>query len=123
MLTVADDDLDRLDLVFAALTNRRRRQIVLALALQPASIAQLAEQQGASLPAIHRHILALEDAGLVHRRKSGRVNYLALTREGLIPVQQWLSAFNTYWGSDSETLDNYIEGITRSGGTEKGTEE
>ena len=116
MLTVEDE---RLDLVFAALASPRRRQIVSTLALHPASIAQLADEQGSSLPAIHRHIVALEDAGLIHRRKSGRVNFVALTRAGLALAQGWLGRFHTYWGSDSETLDNYIAGIARAnGGTE-----
>jgi DNA-binding transcriptional ArsR family regulator len=108
MLTMTDSDEERLDLVFAALANRRRRQIVTTLALHPASIAQLAEEQDSSLPAIHRHIVALEDAGLIHRRKSGRVNFLALTRSGLTLSRNWLADFQTFWGSDEETLDNYI---------------
>ena len=114
MLTVEDDD--RLDLVFSALASRRRRQIVSTLALHPASIAQLADEQGSSLPAIHRHIVTLEDAGLIHRRKSGRVNFLALTRAGLALAQEWLGDFHTYWGSDEETLDNYLAGIARANG-------
>jgi DNA-binding transcriptional ArsR family regulator len=118
VLTVEDDAQleDRLDLVFSALASRRRRQIVSTLALHPASIAQLADEQGSSLPAIHRHIVALEDAGLIHRRKAGRVNFLALTRAGLALAQGWLGGFHTYWGSDEETLDNYLAGIARANG-------
>jgi DNA-binding transcriptional ArsR family regulator len=105
---MTESDEERLDLVFAALANRRRRQIVSTLALHPASIAQLADEQQSSLPAIHRHIVALEDAGLIHRRKSGRVNFLALTRAGLGLGRDWFAVFQTSWGSDEETLDNYI---------------
>jgi DNA-binding transcriptional ArsR family regulator len=112
MLSVAEEE--RLDLVFAALANRRRRAIVLSLATKPASIAQLALEQGMSLPAIHRHILALEDADLVHRRKSGRVNYLAISRAGLALALDWLGAFRPHWGSDQESLENYIAGIERA---------
>jgi DNA-binding transcriptional ArsR family regulator len=112
MLSVADEE--KLDLVFAALANRRRRAIVLSLASKPASIAQLAQEHGMSLPAIHRHILALEDADLVHRRKSGRVNYLAISRAGLALALDWLSGFHPHWGSDRESLENYIAGIERA---------
>lgn len=120
MLTVGEND-DELDLVFGALANRRRRQIVLTLALHPASIAQLAREQDSSLPAIHRHVVALEEANLVHRRKSGRVTFLALTRSGLIAVQDWLGQFNAYWGTSDESLDNYIAGIARESTPPKGT--
>lgn len=109
MLSVADED--RLDLLFAALANRRRRTIVLSLATHPAAIGQLAQEQEMSLPAIHRHVIALEDADLVHRRKSGRTNYLAISRSALALALEWLGAFHPYWGSDEESLDNYIAAI------------
>jgi DNA-binding transcriptional ArsR family regulator len=110
MLSVVDED--RLDLLFTALANRRRRAIVLVLATHPASIAQLADAQGMSLPAIHRHVVALEDAGLVTRRKSGRVNYLAISRSGLALALDWINGFHPHWGSDEETLENYIAALT-----------
>ena len=110
MIKKGNDDLDR---VFAALANKRRRKIVYALGLQPASISQLANQQRLSLPAIHRHIKVLEQAKLVRRKKSGRVNFLALDRSGLLLMQDWVLQFQAYWGSQEETLENYINSIER----------
>jgi DNA-binding transcriptional ArsR family regulator len=103
-------DLNR---VFEALANEHRREIVLLLALQPASISQLAEIRGLSLPAIHKHIAVLEDAGLVARRKVGRTTYLALEREPLVRLQQWTGQLNPLWGTASETLENYAECLGR----------
>lgn len=108
-----DDEADELDEVFAALANKRRRRILLTLALQPASIGQLAEQQGLSLPAIHKHIAVLEGAGLVQRKKSGRVNFLALKRPALRRTQEWMHQFHAYWGNDQESLDNYVAAIEK----------
>ena len=54
--------------VFAALASRHRRQIVHLLALQPASIQQLAQRIGISLTALHRHLRVLEDANDVPDR-------------------------------------------------------
>ena len=113
------DDDDQLDAIFAALGNRRRRRIVLTLATRPVSIGQLAAEQGASLPAIHRHVVALEEAGLVNRRKSGRVTFLALTRSGLLAAQGWLNGFHAHWGSSDESLENYLAGITADPATHK----
>lgn len=117
MLTIGSSDDDRLDLVYAALANRKRREVLLVLSLRPASIAQLAGEQ--SLPAFHRHVIALEEAGLVERRKSGRVNFLALTRSGLQLAQQWIGQFHAYWGSDGETLENYVAHIIDSEGIDQ----
>jgi DNA-binding transcriptional ArsR family regulator len=100
-----------LDLVFAALANRHRREIVEVLALQPASIQQLARRLGVSLTAIHRHIRVLEDALLIRRKKSGRVNFLAINRASLRRLQEWNEPFHAYWGSDEDSLENYIASI------------
>lgn len=105
---------DSLDQVFSALANSRRRQIVYTLALQPASISQLADQQRSSLPAIHRHIKVLERAKLVQRKKSGRVNFLALNRSGLLLIQNWVVQYHAYWGNNEETLANYVASIGKS---------
>ena len=114
MLSIITRDTKKLDQVLAALANEKRRRIVYTLCLQPASISQLADQQRSSLPAIHRHIKLLEKAKLVQRKKSGRVNFLALDRTGLLLVQDWIRQYHAYWGTNEETLGNYIVGIERS---------
>ncbi|MBC8509991.1 MAG: winged helix-turn-helix transcriptional regulator [Chloroflexi bacterium] len=98
-----------LDHSFEAFANKHRREIIYALSLQPYSISKLAAMRGLSLPAIHKHIKILENAGMVIRRKTGRTNYLSLNREALRGVQNWLMQFHVYWGSDRETLENYAQ--------------
>lgn len=104
------DDLSR---VFDALANEHRREIIRLLALQPRSISQLAELRGLSLPAIHKHIRALEGAAMVSRRKLGRTNFLALEREPLSRLQAWTGQFHPWWGTDRETLENYADALRR----------
>lgn len=101
-----------LDLVFDALANRHRREIVHLVALQPYSISQLARRRGLSLPAIHKHIVVLERAGLLGRRKIGRTNFVALRRASLRGLQNWLGQYHAYWGTDDETLENYESFLT-----------
>ena len=62
-----DEEAAVLDSVLEALANRHRREIVYVLGLQPCAISQLARMRGLSLPAIHKHIKILENAGLVSR--------------------------------------------------------
>ncbi|MEX1038772.1 MAG: winged helix-turn-helix domain-containing protein [Acidimicrobiia bacterium] len=97
-----------LDSVFDALASEHRRAILHALSLRPHSISQLASLRELSLPAIHKHILALEEAGMVIRKKSGRTNFLALNRVPLRALQEWVGQFNPYWGDERETLENYV---------------
>jgi DNA-binding transcriptional ArsR family regulator len=97
-----------LDAIFGALANADRRRMIDLLSLQPASIQQLAHHVGMSLPAIHRHITVLEASGLVQRKKSGRTNFLALDRSTMRRFQEWAMRYDTTWGTDAETLENYV---------------
>ena len=98
-----------LDTVFEALANKHRREFIYVLGLQPCSISQLASMRGLSLPAIHKHIKILENAGMIRRKKFGRTNFLTLNRESLRALQDWLMQYHTYWGSNEATLENYAQ--------------
>lgn len=103
----------QLDAVFIALANKYRRAIVYRLSLQPSSISNLAYELKLSLPAIHKHIRVLERASLLQRRKSGRSNFLALNRDGLTALRHWIGQYHAYWGSNKESLENYIQWIEK----------
>lgn len=98
-----------LDNIFEALANKHRREIVYVLGLQPYSITQLASLRNLSLPAIHKHIKILENAGLIKAKKIGRTNFVTLNRESLRGLQDWLMQYHAYWGSNEETLENYAQ--------------
>ena len=102
-----------LDSVLAALASPHRRRVVELLALQPATVRQAAAHTGLSLAAIDRHLKVLHDAGLVQRRKQGRVNFLALRRPALQLLHQWSTGFDPYWGTDGDSLDNYLAALER----------
>jgi DNA-binding transcriptional ArsR family regulator len=91
-----NDEAAALDSVLAALANPHRREIVYVLGLQPCAISQLARMRGLSLPAIHKHVKILENAGLVSRRKTGRTTYLVLNPRRLRLLQDWTGQFHTY---------------------------
>lgn len=93
---------------FTALANDHRRRIVRELAVQPRAISALADELDLSLPAIHKHIRVLEDAGLLRRRKVGRTNFLALERAPIHGLQTWINEFQPWWGTGEESLDNYF---------------
>lgn len=110
---------EQLDRIFIAVANDHRRAIIQAVAVQPRSISELADIRGLSLPAIHRHVRALEDAGVVRRRKVGRTNFLALDRAPLRALQTWTNQFSPYWGTEAETFENYAEHLGRTNPTKE----
>jgi DNA-binding transcriptional ArsR family regulator len=103
---VVDDD-GALDRILETVANPHRRDILRVLGLQPCAISQLARMRGLSLPAIHKHVKVLEEAGLITRRKQGRTTYLTLNRRPLAQIQEWVNQFHPYWGSDDATYENY----------------
>ena len=100
-----------LDLLFNALSNVHRREIVSLLSLQPSSITDLAAWRNLSLQAIHKHINLLETAGMVRRVKSGRSTFLTLDRSSMRGLQEWINQFQAQWDGGSETLENYAETV------------
>jgi DNA-binding transcriptional ArsR family regulator len=104
-------DSPQLDTVLDALANQKRRGIIHDLSLQPATVGQLARRHDLSLPAIHKHIRNLEKAHLIIRKKTGRTNFVALNNSTLGLAQNWVMQYQTAWGGNKATLDNYIVGM------------
>lgn len=100
-----------LDQVFEAMAHQKRRSIINTLAYRPATVSQLAKEQQLSLPAIHKHIRLLENAKLIQRKKVGRTNFVAFNRTTMLEAQDWIMQYNTAWGNDTETLENYIASL------------
>ncbi len=101
-------DSPELDTVLTALANQKRREIIHFLSLQPATIGQLAESIELSLPAIHKHIRALEGSQLIVRKKAGRTNFVALNTDTLGLAKHWISQYHVEWSAPDATLQNYI---------------
>jgi DNA-binding transcriptional ArsR family regulator len=99
---------NHLDAVFQALGNAKRRGMLRTLSFGPATVTQLAHEHELSLPAIHKHLKSLEAAGLVVRRKAGRVNFVAMNKTSVREMQDWINQYRVEWGNEQETLDNYI---------------
>ena len=105
------NDDTKLDKIFEAFGHTKRRGMITALAYRPATISQLAYEQQLSLPAMHKHVNLLFRAGLIRRKKVGRTNFVALKPATLKLAQDWAMQFNTAWGNDHETLENYIASL------------
>ncbi len=107
----ANSSTKALDLIFDALANAHRREIIYSLSLQPASITDLALQRNLSLQAIHKHVNVLVEAGMVTRKKSGRTTFLTLNRASMRGIQKWINQFQAHWDGSPETLENYAQTI------------
>ena len=99
---------DPLDLVFMALGDATRRQMVHMLAKGEMRVTELAEPFAMSLNAVSKHIKVLENANLVKRRVEGRVHYLTLIPEQLTGALDWISIYRYFWQRRFDQLENKL---------------
>ena len=109
-----------LDRTFAALSDPRRRDILERLRLGPASISELAEPYGISLPGLLKHVRILEEANLVSTQKVGRIRECRLGPERMEDVTVWIERFRKEWMHRLDRLDAYLEEQTTKQTEQKG---
>jgi DNA-binding transcriptional ArsR family regulator len=97
-----------LDQVFWALSDGTRRSVVERLARGPASVSELAQPHGMSLPGFMKHLKVLEDAGLVVRDKEGRTVTCALAPAALEDAAMWLAHYEKFWNQQLDALGRYL---------------
>lgn len=98
----------RLDEVFAALSDATRRDVLVRLGQGPATISQLAEPHGITLTGMKKHVQVLEDAGLVTTEKVGRARRCRLGSERLDDAMSWISFYQRLWERRLDGLDAYF---------------
>ena len=103
-----DDDAD-LDRVFRALGDPTRRAIVSQLTRGEATMSEIADQFDMSLPGVSKHVGVLEDAGLVHRWRSGRSRRCRLEVERLMTANSWIEVQTRFWSEMLESLAEFLE--------------
>jgi DNA-binding transcriptional ArsR family regulator len=100
---------ERLNRVFAALSDPTRRAIVARLERGEVTVGELAAPFEMSRPAISKHLDVLEDAGLVRRVRVGRENWCRLQPAQLRPIDRWVSRYRLYWNEQLDVLSDYLE--------------
>ena len=105
-----------LDETFAALADPTRRAILEHLARKPeSSVSEIAEPFAVSLPAVSRHLRVLEGAGLVARRKQGRVHHLRLVPAPLESANEWIDRCRKFWEARLDALERYLRDSEKEG--------
>ena len=87
-------DVDRL---FHALGDPTRRAMLDRLTHGPLSVSQLAAPLGVTITAVAQHLLILEECGLAHTEKVGRVRTCRIASEGFDALETWVREHRTVW--------------------------
>ena len=105
-----------LNKTFAALADPTRRQILAHLARGDRRVTDLARPHAMWLPAVSTHLRVLEDAGLLRRRRYGRVHEMQLNAAPLKKAAQWVEEYRKFWEGSLDRLAAYLEKANNAGG-------
>ena len=84
------------DKAFAALGDPTRRAVLERLGQGPATITELADPFDMSLTGMKKHVLVLEEAGLVLTQKVGRVRRCTLAPYAFEGITAWLQRLDRF---------------------------
>jgi len=109
-----------LNRTFAALADPTRRRILAHLARGDKCVTHLAKPHAMSLPAVSKHLRVLEKAGLLRRRRYGRVHEMQLEAKPLKQAAQWVEEYRKFWEGSLDRLVAYLEKTTAKQPQKKG---
>jgi DNA-binding transcriptional ArsR family regulator len=98
-----------LDRTFAALADPTRRRILAQLTRGQKRVTHLARPHAMSLPAVSKHLRVLEKAGLLRRRRYGRVHEMQLDARPLKQAAKWVEEYRKFWEGSLDRLAAYLE--------------
>ena len=101
-------DTPRLDAVFHALGDATRRKMLRDLADGERSVGELAAPFEMSLAAASKHVKALERAGLVRRRVTGRTHFCRLEAQALAQAHAWIGFYERFWSDRLDILEDLL---------------
>ena len=103
----------RFDASFAALSDATRRGVLEQLGRTDASITDLAEKFHMSLTGMKKHVVVLEQAGLVTTEKVGRVRTCKLGLRRLEEEAAWIESYRQLWDARFDELDKVVQELKR----------
>ncbi len=108
---------NQIDQIFSALADPTRRAVIERLSQGAAPVSELHAPHDMALPTFMRHLKVLEDCGLTHSKKSGRVRTVHIEAAPLTEVQDWLSRHRAMWEGRLDRLARLAESLEANSDT------
>jgi DNA-binding transcriptional ArsR family regulator len=100
---------ESLNLLFRALADGTRRDILVRSLTETPSVSELAAGYRMSFAAVQKHVAVLERAGLVRKRPHGREQQVSTDRERLRRVGELLDQYEVLWRERMALLDEVLD--------------
>lgn len=109
MRTVVEEP--QLDALFAALSDRTRRDIVARLSTGEATVKELAEPYAMSMQAVSQHIRVLERSGLISQGRHRQTRPCRLEPEALEAALSWIEESRRTWSDRMDRLETHLAAL------------
>lgn len=106
---MVENSEQRLDTIFAALSDTTRRTILLTLLEEDMTVQDIAQPFDMTLAAISKHIQILTKAGLITQTKIGRQRWCRLEVDAFKPIAFWIESYGQFLDDDFDALERVIE--------------
>ena len=100
---------ENLDLIFQALGDGNRREILRMLLEDDMAVTDVAEPFEISLAAISKHLMILSRAVLIKQERRGRMKWCKLDPLGMKIASIWMEGFGQFENVDLEALELFIK--------------
>ena len=100
-----NENEDRADALFHALSDRTRRDILRRVLAGEHSVTTLAAKYEMSFAAVQKHVAVLERAGLLNKRRSGREQLASGDVEAVRSVASMLDELEDVWRGRVARID------------------
>lgn len=101
---------EQLNKTFHALSDPTRRLILQQVGREALTVNDIARQHDMSLAAVSKHLQVLDRAGLISRRKEGRMQWCRLNAGPLAHAHDVIETYRRFWNERLDELDNYLAG-------------
>jgi len=98
----------RADLIFRALADRTRRDVIRRAMSGTLSVSGLARLYPMSTTAVQKHVAVLEEAGLVHLTRHGRQQLVQTEIDTVAKAQALLAEFEQLWRGRLDRIDDVL---------------
>src|SRR5579864_6663083 len=97
-----------MNVVFRAISDPTRRNILDRLAVQEESVMELAKDFDMSLPAVSQHLKVLQEAKLIAGHREGRQIFYKLDATPLRDVSRWIGSYERFWRTRLHALGAHL---------------
>jgi DNA-binding transcriptional ArsR family regulator len=99
----------QLDLLFYALSDATRREILTLIGKKAHTVTELARPFKMSLAAVSKHIKILEKSKLLVRKREGRVHSCTLDAKALKTAEECIKFYTQFWNDRLDLFTEHLE--------------